>query len=143
MLAVAQGEAGLYVEALGTVRNAIGSTVEEGAWQPYLLWVQGKLLLEDARRSPSQSNALLSGAADGVEQAEQSFRDAIAFAARIVAKTIELRATTSLANLLIARDSAEEARALLGPLYSSFTQGHDTPDLIEARQVLDRLELGA
>ncbi len=142
MLAVAQGEAGLYEEALGTVRDAIGSTVEEGAWQPYLLWVQGKLL-EDSRRSPSQSNALLSGAADGVEQAEQSFRDAIAFAARIVAKTIQLRATTSLANLLIARGSAGEARALLGPLYSSFTQGQDTPDLIEARQVLDRLELGA
>src|SRR5215469_14175063 len=77
MLAVAQGEAGLYEEALGTVRDAIGSTVEEGAWQPYLMWVKGKLLLEDSRRSSSQSNTVLSGAADGLEQAEQSFRDAI------------------------------------------------------------------
>jgi len=45
-----------------------------------------------------------------------------------------------LANLLIARGSAGEARDLLGPLYSSFTQGHDTPDLIEARHVLDKLD---
>jgi predicted ATPase len=142
MLAVAEGEAGLYEEALGTVRDALESTVEEGAWQPYLMWVQGKLLLENSRRSPSQSNAVISGAA-GLKQAEQSFRDASAFAARIVAKTIQLRATTSLANLLITRGSAGEARDLLGPVYSSFTQGHDTPDLIEARQVFDKSEPGA
>ena len=103
------------------------------------MWVEGKLLFEAWRRSPSQSKALLSGAADGLERAEQSFRDAIAGAARIVAKTIQLRATTSLANLLIARGSAGEVRDLLAQLYSSFTQGHDTPDLIEARQVLDKL----
>jgi len=142
MLAVAEGEAGLYEEALGTVRDALESTVEEGAWQPYLMWVQGKLLLETSRRAPSQSNAVLSGEA-GLERAEQSFRDASAFAAQIVAKTIQLRATTSLANLLITRGSVREARDLLGPVYSSFTQGHDTPDLIEARQVFDKTEPGA
>ncbi|MBV8140222.1 MAG: AAA family ATPase [Deltaproteobacteria bacterium] len=142
MRAVAEGEAGLHDEALGTVRDALESTVEEGAWQPYLMWVQGKLLLEKSRRAASQSNTVLSRAA-GLEQAEQSFRDASALAARIVAKTIQLRATTSLANLLITRGSAGEARDLLGPVYSSFTQGHDTPDLIEARQVFDELESGA
>jgi class 3 adenylate cyclase/predicted ATPase len=143
MLAVAEGEAGFHEEALATVRDALVSTVEEGAWQPYLMWVQGRLLLKDSPRPPSQSNAVFSGTTDGFEQAEQSFRDAIAFAGRIVAKTIQLRATTSLANLLIARGCEREARDLLGPLYSSFTQGHDTPDLIEARQVLDKLELRA
>src|SRR5262249_41777776 len=131
MLAVAQGEAGLYEEALGTVRDALGSTVEEGASQPYLMWLHGKVLLEASRSSAGRASALRWGTTDGLEQSEQSFRDAIAFAARILAKTIQLRATTSLANLLIARGSAGEARDLLGPLYSSFTQGHDTPDLME------------
>ncbi len=139
MLAEAEGAAGLHEEALATVVDAIASSAEEEAWQPYLLWVKGKLLVEKAGPLPCESSAQSSVTADRPEGAEQCFREAIASAARIGAKPIQLRAATCLATLLVSRNSNLEARNLLEPLYSSFTEGHDTLDLIEARQVLDRL----
>ena len=33
----------------------------------------------------------------------------------------------------------DEARDLLAPIYATFTDGFDTPDLIDAKQVLDGL----
>jgi len=140
MLAEAEADAGLLEEALRTVGDAIVSTVEEGAWQPYLLWVKGRLLLDTARLSGSQSTTDGSEAGEGLEKAEQTFRDAIAFAERIGAKTIQLRAATALTKLLVSRGSAREASHLLAPLYPGFTQGQETADLVEARQALDELK---
>jgi predicted ATPase len=33
----------------------------------------------------------------------------------------------------------EEAHTLLAPLYARFTEGFDTPDLVEAKTLLDEL----
>jgi hypothetical protein len=33
----------------------------------------------------------------------------------------------------------EEARRLLEPVYGWFTEGHDTPDLTDAKALLDQL----
>ena len=74
--------------------DAIVFPAEEEVWQPYLMWVKGELL-DGARPSHSHSNTQPSGPAKYLEQAEQSFRDAIAFATRIGTKTIQLRASTS------------------------------------------------
>lgn len=71
--------------------------------------------------------------------AERAFRDAIEIARRQQAKSFELRAAISLAQLLRDRNAREEARDLLAPLYFWFTEGFDTADLVAARAVLESL----
>jgi predicted ATPase len=56
-----------------------------------------------------------------------------------VAKSYELRATTSLARLLRETDRPEEARAMLAEIYNWFTEGFDTGDLKDAKALLDEL----
>jgi predicted ATPase len=56
------------------------------------------------------------------------------------AKVYELRATTSLARLLDKQTYRDEARAMLAEIYGWFTEGFDTPDLREAKTLLEALE---
>jgi len=53
----------------------------------------------------------------------------------------ELRATRDLAQLWRDQGKLGEARDLLVPVYGSFTEGFDTPDLREARTLLEELTL--
>ena len=73
------------------------------------------------------------------ELAEADFRDAIALAREMSAKTWELRAATSLARLWRDQGKSAEARELLAPVYDWFTEGFETADLREARVLLDKL----
>jgi hypothetical protein len=65
------------------------------------------------------------------------FRHAIA--RRQSAKSLELRATTSLARLLDKQGRQDEARRMLGEIYGWFTEGFDTADLKDAKALLDGL----
>jgi predicted ATPase len=56
------------------------------------------------------------------------------------AKGWELPAVTTLARLWLDRGRRGEARDLLAPLYGRFTEGFDTPDLKEAKALLDALD---
>jgi predicted ATPase len=56
------------------------------------------------------------------------------------AKLWELRAATSLARLWGEEGRHAEARDLLAPVYAWFTEGFDTPDLKEAKALLDELD---
>ncbi len=71
--------------------------------------------------------------------AEAAYRSAIDLAREQHAKLYELRAATNLARLLHTQERDNEARALLAPLYASFTEGFDTADLREARRLLDEM----
>jgi class 3 adenylate cyclase len=71
-------------------------------------------------------------------QAEQAFRDAHTIASRRGAKLFALRASASLATLLTDTPRRQEGQELLNQCLSSFTEGFDSPDLIEARAVLER-----
>jgi hypothetical protein len=51
----------------------------------------------------------------------------------------ELRATIRLAELVEAQGRRREASRRLGEIYALFTQGLRTPDLREAKALLDRL----
>jgi predicted ATPase len=50
-----------------------------------------------------------------------------------------LRATTLLARLWCELGKRTEARDLLAPTYGWFTEGFDTPDLMEAKALLQQL----
>jgi class 3 adenylate cyclase/predicted ATPase len=71
--------------------------------------------------------------------AEASLRKAIDVAQRQSAKLFELRASTSLARLWRDQGKRTEARDLLAPIYGWFTEGFDTPNLKEAKILLDEL----
>ena len=52
---------------------------------------------------------------------------------------LELRAATSLAKLWQKRSQLDDAKKVLKSVYGGFTEGLETPDLIEAKKVLDQL----
>jgi len=71
--------------------------------------------------------------------AEELYRKALSIAAEQEAKMWELRAGVSLARLRRNQGRRTEARDLLAPIYDWFTEGFDTPDLKEAKALLDEL----
>jgi DNA-binding winged helix-turn-helix (wHTH) protein/predicted ATPase len=73
---------------------------------------------------------------------EACFLKAIEIARRQQAKSLELRATTSLARLWQQQGKHHAARTTLSEIYNWFTEGFDTKDLQEAKALLDSLESG-
>jgi len=67
------------------------------------------------------------------------YRTARAVARQQGTRGFELRAASSLARLLSDQGRRDEARDLLAPIYSWFTEGFNTPDLKEAKALLDKL----
>jgi predicted ATPase len=82
---------------------------------------------------------LLCRAAPDAVQAEACFQQALVIARSQQAKSWELRAATSLSRLWQQQGKRDEARELLTPIYSWFTEGFDTADLQEAKALLDEL----
>ncbi|NCF82813.1 MAG: AAA family ATPase, partial [Proteobacteria bacterium] len=68
---------------------------------------------------------------------EASFRRAIDVARRQESKLLELRAATSLGRLWRAQGKHQEAHILIAPVYEWFTEGFDTPDLQDAKALLE------
>ena len=74
-----------------------------------------------------------------LDEGQASLRQAIRIAQAQQAKSLELRAATSLARLWGEQGRRAEARDLLAPVYGWFTEGFDTADLKEAKTLLDHL----
>ena len=73
------------------------------------------------------------------EAAEGQYRKSLSIAQEQKAKLWELRAAASLARLWGEQGRRADARDLLGPVYGWFTEGFATPDLKEAKALLDEL----
>jgi predicted ATPase len=73
------------------------------------------------------------------QAAEELYRKALRIAEEQEAKLWELRAAASLARLRCDQGRHAEARDVLAPVYGWFTEGFDTPDLKEAKALLDAL----
>jgi len=73
------------------------------------------------------------------EQAERCCRQAVRVARRQQSRVRELRAAVDLAELLRARGERVAAVGLVKPLYDSFTEGHDSPDLQRADALIKML----
>ena len=71
--------------------------------------------------------------------AEECFRTAIETARRQQSKAWELRATMSLARLWQRQGRRDEARAALAAVYGTYTEGFTTPDLVDAKALLESL----
>jgi predicted ATPase len=76
----------------------------------------------------------------GNEEVEACFRSALAIAREQGTRGFELRAAVSLARLRRDQCRHAEARDLLAPIYGWFTEGFGTPDLKEAKALLDELD---
>ena len=93
--------------------------------------------LADLHRLKGEMLLLLSS--DNELEAESHFRRAMGIARDQNAKSLELRAAMSLARLWAERRQRERAYDLLAPIYNWFREGFETPDLTEAKFLLDML----
>lgn len=82
---------------------------------------------------------MLLQASDNTPEAETCFQKALEVSRYQQAKSLELRAATSLARLWQQQGKPCKARELLAPVYGWFTEGFDTADLHEAKVLLDDL----
>jgi predicted ATPase len=126
LMAEAVDRAGRTREALEVLAEALNRVAETGEryYKSELHRIKGELLLK--------SEASLSSAA------EACFQTAIAIAREQKAKSFELRATISLCRMW-RNDRRTDAKALLGETYGWFTEGFGTPDLIDAKALLDEI----
>jgi predicted ATPase len=118
---VGQAEAGLQV--IAEARDLLARN-EEHMWEGELNRIEGELLRV---RGSAGSDV------------EASFVRALAKTRRQGAKSLELRAATSLARLWAEQGKRTEAGELLAPVYGWFTEGFDTADLKDAKGLLDEL----
>jgi predicted ATPase len=88
-----------------------------------------------------EGKALATLGCDRVTDAESCFARTIKMAAESQAHFWELRAAANLAWLWRDQGKHSEACDLLAPVYGWFTEGFDTPDLQEAKALLDELTL--
>ena len=78
-------------------------------------------------------------AENGSAAAEARYLKALEVARAQEARSLELRAATSLARLHRDQGRRAEARGLLAPIYGWFIEGFDTADMKEAKALLDEL----
>jgi tetratricopeptide (TPR) repeat protein len=122
-LAGAQARAGAIADGLETIEQVLTVKPEEPAYRPEALRVRGELHLKERQ----------------TELAEEDFHEALDLAQKMGAKAWELRSTISLARLLRDTGRHEVARTVLAEIYNWFTEGLDTPDLKDAKSLLDKL----
>ena len=132
LLAEAHWAAGQVEEALGALAEALAMAEKTGerAYEAEMHRLHGELLLAQSR-----------GAA--VVEAEACYERAIEVARGQSAKSLDLRAAMSLGRLWAGQEKRGQAREMLTAIYGWFTEGFDTPDLQDARALLDELSSGA
>jgi class 3 adenylate cyclase/tetratricopeptide (TPR) repeat protein len=126
-LAAVQAQTGDPETALSTIDEALTQTndVSGRAWESELRRLRGEVLLVVRP--------------DAADEAERSYGDAIAIAQHQRARSLELRAATSLARLLRGQGRNDAARERLAPVFGWFTEGFDTADLTDAKKLLEEL----
>jgi class 3 adenylate cyclase/tetratricopeptide (TPR) repeat protein len=126
LLAEAQRAAGQLAEAQGTVATGLAIAAQTGQLH----------FDADLHRLDGDLLRATGGAAD---EAAARYHRALAIAREQGARSLELRAATSLARLWRDQGKRTEARDLLAPVYAWFTEGFTTRDLIDAKALLDDL----
>jgi predicted ATPase len=127
LLAEASVETGRLDDGFSALAEAqaLADKNEEREHEAEIHRLKGELLL---RRDESDA-----------AEAQGCFLRAIEVARQRNAKSLEPRATTSLARLLRGTGRLDQARATLADIYCWFTEGFDTADLKDAKALLDQL----
>ncbi len=126
ILAEAYARLGRTDDAMKAIDEAmeVAASTGERRWETLTLPIRAGLLAQDPKR---------------LTESESTYRNAIDVARQQGAKAGELRAATGFARLMAHRGKMREARETLAPVYGWFTEGFDTPDLKEAKALLDQL----
>src|SRR4029453_16499834 len=126
-LAEAHGKVGQAEEGLTVLAQALAAVHKTGErlYEAELYRLKGELLL--------------SLSAENHAEAEGCLHQALAVARRQQAKSLELRAATSLSRLWQQQGKRAEAHQLLAEIYGWFTEGFDTADLQDAKSLLAEL----
>jgi predicted ATPase len=127
MLGEAYAQAGRFEEAFAALDEAL-AVVDKNDDR-----------FQEAELHRLKGELLLAASADQGVEAEVCFQRALDIARRQQSKAWELRATMSLARLWPRQGRREEARAALAAVYGGYTEGFTTPDLIDARALLESL----
>jgi predicted ATPase/DNA-binding winged helix-turn-helix (wHTH) protein len=91
----------------------------------------------------AKATAFASGEAPEGLLAEEFFAKAMVQARQESALPFELRAGLELAHIWIGRGEVQRAHDLISPLYSRFSEGLTTPDLVLARRILEQTSVRA
>ncbi len=143
LLVEAYGKRGQIEEGLTILAEALATAHNTGErwWEAELHRLQGELLLQSNVQGPmSNVEKMALGTHSPAREAESCFQQALAIARQQQAKSLELRAATSLSRLWQQQGKRAEARELLTSIYGWFTEGFDTADLQEAKGLLAALE---
>lgn len=136
LLAEAYRKMGQAEEGLSVLTEALTAVDRTGErmYEAELYRLKGELTL-----AQSSVQSLASSVRNPQSEAEACFHKAIEIARRRQAKSLELRAATSLARLWQQQGKKAEAHELLSEIYNWFTEGFDTKDLQEAKGLLEEL----
>ncbi len=134
LLAQAYELVGKVDEALQVVDKALNAVAESGERtnEAELYRLKAVLLLKSEEVRPENV----------YEVAKAYFEKSLTIARQQNAKSWELRTAVSLSRLLITQNQHQTAQARLQPIYQQFTEGFETVDLTEARDLLQTLNGG-
>ena len=120
------GKTGRIDEGFKAIAEAL-SLIQNGErwWEAEIHRLQGDLLLKQNLSNQAEAQA--------------SLDRAIEIARKQGAKSLELRATMSLARLTRDTGRRDEAHEMVAEIYGWFTEGFDTADLKDAKALLDEL----
>jgi len=146
-LAAAHGKVGQIEEGLTLLAEALAHVDKTGAREneAELYRLKGTLTLQQKRERATGNGQQEKDTdprlliPDPQAEAEECFLKAIEITRQQQAKSLELRASTSLARLWQQQGKNEEARQMLAEIYRWFTEGFDTKDLQEAKALLEEL----
>jgi predicted ATPase/class 3 adenylate cyclase len=132
LLAEAYEKGGQAEEGLAVLAKALAVVEKTGVrhYEAELYRLKGELTLVQSNVQSLESR---------VKEAEECFWKAIEIGRKQQAKSLELRAATSLARLWQQQGKQKEAHAMLAEIYHWFTEGFDTKDLQEAKALLEEL----
>ena len=147
LLAEAYGKVGQVEEGLTVLAAALRlvDTNDERYCEAELYRVKGTLTLQKefkVQGSTFKVENPQSAFPNSQLEAKECFLKAIDIARQQQAKSLELRATVSLARLWQQRGKQHEAHRMLSEIYNWFTEGFDTVDLTEAKTLIEELGHG-
>jgi predicted ATPase len=153
LLAEALEKSGQLAVGMTTIEEALAIVNKNGErlYEAELYRIKGELLLAQEGFRPQAEGLREKAKEEGVRlqaedlrektgEAEGCFLRAIEIARKQQAKSLELRAVTSLSCLWQQLGKVKQAHTMLSEIYHWFTEGFETTDLREAKTLLEELQ---